>query len=98
MRGAYSGDGDFPPEVLAIHSAHHRQRRHAGTICLWAGRFGRADRHLRNWLLLDRSSAPARTAADYRAYKAWEMTILIVWPLGLTALFLLQREKPKGSE
>jgi hypothetical protein len=38
------------------------------------------------------------TAADYRAYKAWEMTILIVWPLGLTALFLLQREKPKGSE
>jgi hypothetical protein len=26
------------------------------------------------------------------------MTILIVWPLGMAALFFLQREKAEGSE
>src|SRR4051794_172719 len=38
------------------------------------------------------------TAAEYRDYKAWEKTILIVWPLGMAALFLLNRSKSKGSE
>ena len=33
------------------------------------------------------------TAEDYRAFKVWEKTIWIVWPLGLGALFLLQRAK-----
>jgi|tagenome__1003787_1003787.scaffolds.fasta_scaffold20970498_2 hypothetical protein len=37
------------------------------------------------------------TAAEYRDYKAWERTILIMWPLGMAALFLLNR-KSKGSE
>ena len=36
------------------------------------------------------------TAADYRAYKAWEKTIFIVWPIGMVVLFLLQPHKPKG--
>jgi hypothetical protein len=31
------------------------------------------------------------TAADYRAYKAREMTILNVWPLGLAALRMTRR-------
>jgi hypothetical protein len=38
------------------------------------------------------------TAAEYRDYKAWEKIILIVWPLGMAALFLLHRSKSKGSE
>jgi hypothetical protein len=38
------------------------------------------------------------TAADYRAYKAWGTTIWIVWPIGIAALFFLQRSKPKGSK
>jgi hypothetical protein len=105
MRGAYSGDGDFrcevfPCEVLAIHSARTIVSAIMPVLFAYgAGRFSDgpigtcgsgycSTRHL--YL--------PHTAADYRAYKAWEMTILIVWPLGLTALFLLQRAKPKGSE
>ena len=29
------------------------------------------------------------TADEYRAYKSWEKTIWIVWPLGMAALALL---------
>jgi hypothetical protein len=36
------------------------------------------------------------TASEYRAYKAWETTIFIVWPLGMAELFFLQRDKRKG--
>jgi hypothetical protein len=35
----------------------------------------------------------SHTAEDYRAYKAWEKTIFIVWPLGLAAIFFLRRGK-----
>jgi hypothetical protein len=31
--------------------------------------------------------------ADFKAYKAWEKTIFIVWPLGLLGLWLLNRGK-----
>jgi hypothetical protein len=36
-----------------------------------------------------------KTAEDYRAYQAWEKTILIVWPLGVAALYFLRVDKRK---
>ena len=39
----------------------------------------------------------AHTAAEYRDYKIWEKTILIVWPLGLLVGFLLRDTKRKGE-
>jgi hypothetical protein len=33
------------------------------------------------------------TAAEYRAFKVWATAIWIVWPLGMAALFFLQRKK-----
>jgi hypothetical protein len=38
------------------------------------------------------------TAEEYRAYKIWEKTIFIVWPLGIAIGFLLQRTKPDGED
>jgi hypothetical protein len=38
------------------------------------------------------------SADDYRAYKAWEKIIFIVWPLGMAAGFLLQYTKPKDDK
>jgi hypothetical protein len=38
-----------------------------------------------------------KTAEDYRAYKAWEKTILIVWPLGMAALYFLRVDKQKSG-
>jgi hypothetical protein len=38
------------------------------------------------------------TAEEYRAYKIWEKTIFIVWPLGIAIGFLLQYAKPKGED
>jgi hypothetical protein len=37
------------------------------------------------------------TAAEYRAFNAWQITLLIGWPIGIAALLFLQREKLKGS-
>jgi hypothetical protein len=34
-----------------------------------------------------------KTAEDYDTYKAWEKTILIVWPLGVAALYFLGSDK-----
>jgi hypothetical protein len=39
----------------------------------------------------------AHTADEYVAYKAWEKTAFVVWPLGMVALFFLQR-RGKGDE
>jgi hypothetical protein len=38
------------------------------------------------------------TAEEYRAYKIWEKTIFIVWPLGMAVGFLLQYTKPEGED
>jgi hypothetical protein len=35
----------------------------------------------------------AHTEDDYRAYKAFEKTAFVVWPLGMVALFFLQRRR-----
>jgi hypothetical protein len=35
----------------------------------------------------------AHTADDYVAYKGWEKTVFVIWPLGMVALFFLQRGK-----
>ncbi|MEH6950796.1 hypothetical protein V4R08_05535 [Nitrobacter sp. NHB1] len=35
----------------------------------------------------------AHSADDYAAYKAWEKTAFVIWPLGMVALFFLQRGK-----
>ena len=37
------------------------------------------------------------TAAEYRAFNAWEITLVIGWPIGIAALLFLQREKLKGG-
>ena len=33
------------------------------------------------------------TADDFVAYKTWERAIWVIWPLGMVALFFLQRSK-----
>ncbi len=33
------------------------------------------------------------TAAEYRAFNAWQITLMIGWPIGIAALLFLQREK-----
>ena len=38
------------------------------------------------------------TAAEYRAFNAWQITLMIGWPIGIAALLFLQREKLKGSK
>ena len=38
------------------------------------------------------------TAAEYRAFNAWRITLVIGWPIGIAALLFLQREKIKGSK
>jgi hypothetical protein len=35
----------------------------------------------------------SHTAEEYRDYKSWEKTLLIVWPLGLAIGFVLQRTR-----
>jgi hypothetical protein len=38
------------------------------------------------------------TAAEHRAFNAWQITLMIGWPIGIAALLFLQREKLKGSK
>jgi predicted secreted protein len=35
------------------------------------------------------------TAAEYNAFKIWQTTLFIVWPIGMLIMLLLQRGKPK---
>ena len=35
------------------------------------------------------------TAAEYNAFKIWQRTLFIVWPIGMLIMLLLQRGKPK---
>jgi hypothetical protein len=37
------------------------------------------------------------TAAENRAFNAWQITLMIGWPIGIAALLFLQREKLKGG-
>ena len=34
------------------------------------------------------------TADEYQAFETWQTTFLFVWPLGMAALFILQRKRP----
>jgi hypothetical protein len=34
----------------------------------------------------------------FRAFNAWQITLMIGWPIGIAALLFLQREKLKGSK
>ena len=38
------------------------------------------------------------TAAEYRAFNAWQITLMIGWPIGIAAMLFLQHEKLKGSK
>jgi hypothetical protein len=38
------------------------------------------------------------TAAKYRAFNAWQITLMIGWPIGMAAMLFLQHEKLKGSK
>ena len=38
------------------------------------------------------------TAAEYRAFNAWQITLVIGWPIGIAALLFLQREKLNGGK
>jgi hypothetical protein len=38
------------------------------------------------------------TAAEYRAFNAWQITLMIGWPIGIAVLLFLQRGKLKGSK
>jgi hypothetical protein len=38
------------------------------------------------------------TAAEYSAFNAWQIALMIGWPIGIAALLFLQREKLKGSK
>jgi hypothetical protein len=33
----------------------------------------------------------SHTAAEYRAFNAWQITLMIVWPIGIAVLLFLQR-------
>src|SRR2546423_4384384 len=38
------------------------------------------------------------TAAEYCAFNAWQITLMIGWPIGMAAMLFLQHEKLKGSK
>jgi hypothetical protein len=39
-----------------------------------------------------------RTAAEYRAFNAWQITLMIGFPIGIAAMLFLQHKKPKDSK
>jgi hypothetical protein len=38
------------------------------------------------------------TAAEYHAFNAWQITLMIVWPIGIAVMLFLQREKLKDGK
>jgi hypothetical protein len=40
----------------------------------------------------------SHTSAEYRAFNAWQITLMIGWPIGMAAMLFLQHEKLKGSK
>jgi hypothetical protein len=38
------------------------------------------------------------TAAEYRAFNAWQITLMMGWPIGIAAMLFLRHEKLKGSK
>jgi len=37
------------------------------------------------------------TAAEYNAFKIWQTTLFIVWPIGMLISFFCSAENPKGK-
>jgi hypothetical protein len=39
-----------------------------------------------------------RTAAEYRAFNTWQITLMIGFPIGIAAMLFLQHKKSKDSK